>query len=339
MNKEDNQSKPSEKDNPQAEAHSPRYYATIAMLKEQKANEDKAIASFLNEKAPAFKAAQKKVLTADDARLLKLRFDSALKVLLGSQPCLTKMAKPKFPLLGREKELSLLKEALLKERMRNVIITGLPGLGKTALIEEAAARDPENVYLQFNIAASVAGTELRGQFEGRINSVFSRISTINSEFKDVSQVILFVDEIHMMYRAGAVEGGSMDMANIIKAYLTNPSISLIGATTDEEYARTIGTDGALERRFTHLRLRPLDPDSILHILQNFARNRLSKTTLVHLFLASRRLTGFDPDRSLEVLDLVIAKAKFSGVEPNDALVDEVVDQLQGVSTQEGACHD
>lgn len=321
------------------EEHSERYYATIAKLKAQKANEDKAIASFLAEKDPSAVAPQKRSLKETQIQQLRAQFEESLSDLLKDSPYLSRMDKPALPLLGREKELSLLREALLKERMRNVIVTGLPGSGKTALVQEMAARDSENAYLQFSIAASEAGTQFRGQFEERINSVFSRISAINRKYKGVAQIIVFIDEIHLMYRAGAVEGGLMDLANILKTYLASDALSVIGATTNDEYERTIATDGALERRFTHFTLHLLDPDSVLHILQNFAKGRLTNAELVHLYYSCRGLPGFEPDRSLDVLDLTLAKAKAGGIKASETIIDEVVTQLKGVSALGGIAND
>jgi ATP-dependent Clp protease ATP-binding subunit ClpC len=169
------------------------------------------------------------------------------------------------PLFGRKNELLQLERILLRKQKSNPILIGAPGVGKTALVEglatlivnQEAVQDFRNIRIVEIIPAQlVSGTEYRGTFEKRLQSLLS-------EAKGNSNLILFIDEIHTMIRAGAVEGGSLDAANILKPALARGEIRCIGATTSDEFDQLIKTDPAFERRFEPLVLEePTESESI-----------------------------------------------------------------------------
>lgn len=165
---------------------------------------------------------------------------------------LTKLAHEKKldPVIGREKEISRLIQTLSRRTKNNPILIGEPGVGKTAIVEGLAQKiNSGNVptkisqteILSLDLGSILAGTMYRGQFE-------SRIKKILSEIEKRGNVILFVDEIHMMVGAGSTEG-SIDAANLLKPMLAKGQLRLIGSTTFDEYKKHIEKDAAFERRF------------------------------------------------------------------------------------------
>ena len=163
---------------------------------------------------------------------------------------LTARAELLSPVIGREKEVELVLRVLSRKQKNNPVLVGEPGVGKTAIAEGIAHRLARNLVpdclkqkrlLSLDMAAMVAGTKYRGEFEQRIRDMVE-------EAKRAGDVILFLDELHTIVGAGSAEG-AIDAANILKPALGRGDIQLIGATTTEEYRKYIEKDAALERRF------------------------------------------------------------------------------------------
>ena len=156
------------------------------------------------------------------------------------------------PLIGREKEIERIYEVLLKKDKPNPVLTGKQGVGKTAIVEEIAIRLKEgnvplklrevNAIYSIQMSTLLAGTQYRGDFEEKIKRVFEEVKASNKK------VILYIDEMHTMMRAGANPDTAMDAANIMKPYLTDGSIRIIGSTTTDEYIKFIEKDPAMARR-------------------------------------------------------------------------------------------
>ena len=173
------------------------------------------------------------------------------------------------PIVGRNSEIERLAQILSRRKKNNPVLIGDPGVGKSAIVEGLALRiiqrrvsrvlfDKRVVSL--DMASIVAGTKYRGQFEERIKAILNELSK-NPD------VILFIDEIHTIVGAGGAPG-SLDAANMLKPALARGEIQCVGATTLDEYRKSIEKDGALERRFQKVMVDPTTADETLQILEN-----------------------------------------------------------------------
>lgn len=173
------------------------------------------------------------------------------------------------PVVGRDKEITRLMEILGRRKKNNPVLIGEPGVGKSAIVEGLAQMiakgDQSSLFfnkrvLSLDMTGIVAGTKYRGQFEERIKGVIK-------ELERNPNIIVFIDEIHTLIGAGGAEG-SMDAANIMKPALARGFIQCIGATTLNEYRKSIEKDGALERRFQKIIVEPTTAEETLEILHN-----------------------------------------------------------------------
>ena len=172
-------------------------------------------------------------------------------------------------MVGRKAEIMRVMEILGRRKKNNPILIGEPGVGKSAIVEGLAQLIAgRNCLPQFenkrivnlDLTGLVAGTKYRGQFEERIKALIN-------ELEKNPQIVLFIDEIHTIIGAGSTPG-SMDAANILKPALARGTIQCIGATTIDEYRKSIEKDGALERRFQKVMVEPTTQDETLQILHN-----------------------------------------------------------------------
>jgi ATP-dependent Clp protease ATP-binding subunit ClpC len=173
------------------------------------------------------------------------------------------------PIVGRNTEIERLVQILSRRKKNNPVLIGDPGVGKSAIVEGLALRIIQRRVsrvlfdkrvISLDMASIVAGTKYRGQFEERIKAILNEISK-NPD------VILFIDEIHTIVGAGGAPG-SLDAANMLKPALARGEIQCVGATTLDEYRKTIEKDGALERRFQKIMVDPTTSDETLQILEN-----------------------------------------------------------------------
>ena len=171
--------------------------------------------------------------------------------------------------VGREREIERLAQILSRRKKNNPVLIGEPGVGKSAIVEGLALRITQKKVsrvlfdkrvIMLDMASVVAGTKYRGQFEERIRSIIN-------ELQKNPNVILFIDEIHTIVGAGAA-AGTMDAANMLKPALARGEIQCIGATTLDEYRKSIEKDGALERRFQKVIVEPTTAEETLQILKN-----------------------------------------------------------------------
>lgn len=225
------------------------------------------------------------------------------------------------PVVGREKEIERMTEILCRRKKNNPILIGEPGVGKSALVEGLAQliAKRHTSPLLFNkrlvaldMAAVVAGTKYRGQFEERIRGLIK-------EIEQNPDVIIFIDEIHTLIGAGSTPG-SMDAANILKPALSRGTIQCIGATTLDEYRNSIEKDGALERRFQKVLVEPTTADETLQILHNIKdryehHHNVSYTEdalMACVKLTERYITDrFFPDKAIDALDEVGSRVHLS----------------------------
>ena len=216
------------------------------------------------------------------------------------------------PVIGREREIQRLIQILSRKTKNNPVVLGEPGVGKTAIVEGLAQRIADREVpeilahrklVSLDLAAILAGTKYRGEFE-------KRLKTIIAEVVDARNVILFVDEIHTLMGAGASES-SLDASNILKPALSRGEIQCIGATTLDEYRKHIEKDGAMERRFQTIIIDPPSPAETIAILKGLrdsyeAHHRVrildeaihAAVELSHRYITGRQL----PDKAIDVLD-------------------------------------
>lgn len=221
--------------------------------------------------------------------------------------------------IGRERELELMIETLLRKKKNNPLLIGRAGVGKTSLVEELVRRIklgmvPEELQekeiVMLEMGALVAGTKYRGEFEERLTKLIKEI--INNK-----NIILFIDEIHSMVNAGGAEG-AINASDILKPYLARGELKCIGATTTEEYYKFIERDKALERRFEKVLIEEPSLERTKEILtkvkkeyENHHHVKITNDNINDIvYYAEEYIFGKNnPDKSLELLDSVCANKK------------------------------
>ena len=227
------------------------------------------------------------------------------------------------PIIGREKEIERVSQILSRRKKNNPILIGEPGVGKTAVVEGLALRIQQRKVsrtlfnkriVMLDLAALVAGTKYRGQFEERMKAIMS-------ELEKTRDVILFIDEIHTIVGAGGASG-SLDASNIFKPALARGELQCIGASTLDEYRQHIEKDGALDRRFQKVIIDPPSADEAVHILKNirdkyedFHHVSYSDEALeACVKLSDRYITDrFLPDKAIDVMDEVGARVHLKNI--------------------------
>ncbi len=223
------------------------------------------------------------------------------------------------PVIGRQTEVERLWQILCRRTKNNPVLLGEPGVGKTAIVEGLAQSIAKHEVpdllankrvISLDLAAMVAGTKYRGQFEERIKAVMK-------EVKAQKNIILFIDELHTLVGAGGAEG-AIDASNVLKPALSRGELQLIGATTLDEFRKYIEKDGALERRFQSIMVNPPSPEDAVKILFGLrdkyeAHHRVKITdeaVAAAVKLSDRYITGrFLPDKAIDVIDEAGAKLR------------------------------
>ncbi len=227
------------------------------------------------------------------------------------------------PIIGRESEIERVSQILSRRKKNNPILIGEPGVGKTAIVEGLALRIQQRKVsrtlfgkriVMLDLAALVAGTKYRGQFEERMKAIMN-------ELEKSRDVILFIDEIHTIVGAGGATG-SLDASNIFKPALARGELQCIGASTLDEYRQHIEKDGALDRRFQKVIVDPPSPEEAVHILQNirpkyedFHNVKYSDEAIEACVKLSDRYISdrFLPDKAIDVLDEVGARVHLKNI--------------------------
>ncbi|MYI20970.1 MAG: AAA family ATPase, partial [Acidimicrobiia bacterium] len=217
------------------------------------------------------------------------------------------------PVIGRDDEIRRTVQVLSRRTKNNPILIGEPGVGKTAIVEGLAQRIAagdvpstlaDRQVIALDIAAMVAGSALRGEFEQRLKAVLEEIVASNG------RIITFIDEMHMVVGAGKADG-AMDAANMLKPALARGDLHMIGATTLDEYRNHIETDAALERRFQPVLVGEPSVEDTIAILRGLRERYevhhgvdisdpaiVAASTLSHRYISDRQL----PDKAIDLVD-------------------------------------
>jgi ATP-dependent Clp protease ATP-binding subunit ClpC len=246
------------------------------------------------------------------------------------------------PIIGREAEIERLIQILCRRKKNNPALIGEPGVGKTAIIEGLAQKIVQRKIpdllankrvVTLDVAAMVAGTKYRGQFEERVKGLITELQRVGNS------VILFIDELHTIVGAGGSEG-SLDASNIFKPALARGELQCIGATTFDEYRKYIEKDAALERRFQTIVVNPPSVEDSIQILDGL-RPKYEQHHNVHytpdavraaVELGERYISErFLPDKAIDVLDEAGARVRLNSIKiPQDLqnMEDELGDCIQ-----------
>jgi ATP-dependent Clp protease ATP-binding subunit ClpC len=249
------------------------------------------------------------------------------------------------PTIGRAKEIERVMEILTRRKKNNPVLIGEPGVGKTAIVEGLAqlianGECPDSLrehrVLSLDMAAVIAGTKYRGQFEERLKAVMNEIAQNKN-------IILFIDELHTLVGAGAAEG-AIDASNMLKPALARGELQCVGASTLNEYRKYIEKDGALERRFQTVIVEPPSVDETVEILKGLRTKyeehhkvTIPDTTLLAAAKMSERYITdrFLPDKAIDVIDEAGARARLATQAPPPE-VTALKAQLEGVNTEKEA---
>lgn len=243
------------------------------------------------------------------------------------------------PVIGREDEVERVIQILLRRTKNNPILIGDPGVGKTAIIEGLAQRIvdgkvpfvmKEKTIVSLDLASMIAGTKYRGDFEDRLKKLFG-------ELEQREDVVLFIDEFHMVLGAGASEG-SMDAANILKPILAKGDIQIIGATTIDEYRKHVEKDQALTRRMQPVHVEEPNKDDTIKIIEGLKdkyedhhKVEITEEAIKAAVDLSQRYIQdrFLPDKAIDVIDEACSKERIKNYKENKNQVSkkEILDKL------------
>jgi ATP-dependent Clp protease ATP-binding subunit ClpC len=244
------------------------------------------------------------------------------------------------PTIGRQKEIERVIEVLSRRKKNNPVLIGEAGVGKTAIVEGlaqliASGNCPDSLaqhrVLALDMAAVIAGTKYRGQFEERLKAVMNEIAQNKN-------VVLFIDELHTLVGAGAAEG-AIDASNMLKPALARGELQCVGASTLNEYRKYIEKDGALERRFQTVIVDPPTVDETIEILKGLRQRYEDHHRVVipdHTLEGAARLSEryitdrFLPDKAIDVIDEAAARARLAAQVPPPEVA-KLKEQLEDIN--------
>lgn len=282
------------------------------------------IISLLKEKeSVAYEILQKYHVDVEEVIYL-LQEKSAFETPLDQIPTLVNINKKvktkKYKIIGRENEIDQVCTILSKKEKNNVLIIGEAGVGKSALVEKLAMLINQGkvvdslknkIIYELSLASLVAGTKYRGEFEEKFKKIIDKV-------KDLDNVIIFIDEIHNVIGAGGAEG-AIDASNILKPYLARKDMTVVGATTIDEYYKHFEKDHAMNRRFSIVTLKENTKEETLEILkgikgyyESYHQIKIDNVLLKELIeLVDCHIKNRTyPDKAIDILDLSCVKAKF-----------------------------
>ena len=253
------------------------------------------------------------------------------------------------PVVGRETEIERLAQILSRRKKNNPVLIGEPGVGKSAIVEGLAMRINERKVarvlfgkriVSLDMSSVVAGTKYRGQFEERMRSIIN-------ELRSNPDIIVFIDEIHTLVGAGN-QAGQMDAANMMKPALARGELQCIGATTLDEYRKSIEKDGALERRFQKVIVEQTTPEETLTILNNIKDRYEEHHNVCYtdealkacVKLTERYVTDRSfPDKAIDVLDEVGSRVRIKNISVPKEIEDKELEVVNLNKQKENAVKD
>lgn len=251
------------------------------------------------------------------------------------------------PVIGRDDEIRRVLQILTRRTKNNPVLIGEPGVGKTAIAEGLARRIiqgdvPENLkskkVYSLDMGALVAGAKYKGEFEERLKSVVKEVTAAEGE------IILFIDEIHLLVGAGGGGEGAMDAANILKPALARGELRSIGATTLNEYQKYIEKDKALERRFQKVMVEEPDTEDAISILRGLKERyethhkvRIKDEAIIACVEMSQRYITdrFLPDKAIDLMDEAAAKLRLE-IDSLPAEADEIMRRIMQLEIEREA---
>ena len=236
------------------------------------------------------------------------------ELIRNSAGLLSHVSPPTKGFKGRKDEVDAVSECLMKKRMRNCVIVGDAGVGKSEIAKAAIKRFPkeEGIFLNFDIGFVQSGCTLIGQFEERMKNIFSSICSFNKVSDE--KVFVFIDEIHNLWRVNKNEYlGTICAGDMLKPFLAEGALTIVGTTTNDEYRQYVVSDKALLRRLPPVFVTALEDDTVKAILTEFAGKDLSADVIDEILERSHEVPYLhNPDCALEIADRVMAKALVNG---------------------------
>ena len=250
------------------------------------------------------------------------------------------------PVIGRDAEIRRVIQILSRKTKNNPVLTGDPGVGKTAIVEGLAQRInrgdvPEGlrdrIIFSLDLGALLAGAKYRGEFEERLKAVLNEVKA------SMGRILLFVDEVHTVVGAGAAEG-AMDAGNMLKPMLARGELHMIGATTVDEYRKHIEKDAALERRFQPVFIDEPDVEDAISIMRGLRERlevfhgiKISDAALVAAVVQSHRYISdrFLPDKAIDLVDEACAMLR-TEIDSMPAALDELTRRVMRLEIEEAA---
>ncbi|KMQ95690.1 atp-dependent clp atpase subunit [Lasius niger] len=250
------------------------------------------------------------------------------------------------PIIGRDEDIRKVEEILSRKTKNNPVLIGLPGVGKTAIIEGLAQRIvrgdvPSNlkdkIIYELDMGALIAGAKFQGEFEERLKAVINKVKNSNGK------IIMFIDELHLIVGAGRTQG-SMDASNLLKPMLARGELRCIGATTLDEYRQYIEKDAALERRFRKMIIKEPTVDDTLAILRGLKeRFEAYHGVKIHdsalraaSYLSDKYITDrYLPDKAIDLVDEACALIKIA-IDSVPSFLDELRRKVMHLEIEKAA---
>lgn len=241
----------------------------------------------------------------------------AKDIIKDSNGVLSRVPAPTVGFVGRKEEVADVIQSMYKKRMRNCVIVGPSGVGKTEIARKAIRRMSKDfLFLSMNVAALQSGCTLVGQFEQKLLAIVNSIASYN-QLSQQKKICLFVDEAHSLWIVGKNDiSGSVSAADILKPYLADGTIIILGATTKEEYEQYLKKDNAMLRRISPVFVKDMNREDTFEIVKKFCGGEMSdalveKCVSVSYSLASVNYTRVhNPDFAIEIADRTMARALY-----------------------------